>query len=177
MTKMMRIRNIIVSLIMIFISLVLFIDGDEGFTVVSVFLCLSLFATAIKELYYYFSMARYMVGGRRVFYKGVVLLSFAFSAITFDDLPKIAVLVYLVALLFIGNLFDVLGALDLKKVGSNKWISKFCVGMLGIILSIVCLLYYKKPEIVTYMYAVGLFYTSVAKIINSCRKTSIIYIQ
>lgn len=177
MTKLTRVKNFIVAILMIFIGLVILIAPDESFIFVCLFISISVLAYAIKELYFYFTMAMNMVGGIQVLYKGCLCLYAGFILTSFYEMPKAAIFIYLLALLIFSNVVDILAALDSKKVGDKSWKLKFLFGLLGMALAVICIMNYKSTTIVTQMYAINLIYSAIVRIVKSCRKTAIVYIQ
>ena len=63
MSRTSRVFNIVSGVVMIICSWILFRNPDVGLEFAAMILGISLFLSGIHYLYYYFSMARHMVGG------------------------------------------------------------------------------------------------------------------
>ena len=75
MSRTSRVFNIVSGVVMIICSWILFRNPDVGLEFAAMILGISLFLSGIHYLYYYFSMARHMVGGRYVLFTAVFILS------------------------------------------------------------------------------------------------------
>ena len=117
MSKFQRVGNIILGLIMILLAAILFIIPKEGFYVVIAILSIGLTVIGVKEIIYYFSMAIHMVGGKRSLYRGVIILEIGLFTMSLYDVPRIFVLLYLVAIHAFSGGVDVLRAFEAKKKG------------------------------------------------------------
>ena len=71
----------------------------DAYASVIVFMALGFFVTSVATLGYYFTMAKYMVGGRMILYRGVVLFDFAILTGSITDVPRFYVIIYLAVLL------------------------------------------------------------------------------
>ena len=69
MTKWGRIKMILSSLLMIFSAFLLIISQEDAFDVIAALLSIYLIAYAIREFHYFFTLARFMVGGKHLFYR------------------------------------------------------------------------------------------------------------
>ena len=93
-----RIGNVLTGVMMLALSLLLVIlDGGAGFVLVAVILSLTLVAAGLRALHYYFTMARHMVGGKAMLCRGVILLDLGVFTTTLTDVPKLYIVLYLLA--------------------------------------------------------------------------------
>ena len=61
-----------------------------------------------------------------------------------------------------------------------QWIYSFIVGLGNLVMVVLCIvvgIVLKKSEVVVFIYAAGLVYGGVARIINAFKKTEVVYIQ
>ena len=83
MTIFQRITKILLGLLMLMFAIVfLFYPGDEAYWFVILVLTVGLAIRGIKDIVFYFMMARHMVGGKMILFQGVVVLDFAILSIT-----------------------------------------------------------------------------------------------
>ena len=148
----------------------------DGYGVISAFLSLSLLLHAIRQLVYYIRLARFMVGGKSVFYRGVLLLDAAFLLMALAELPHFYVMLYLAGwmILFFGR--EILHALHMKKYDVSHWNLRLVYGAAGIVLAVFCLFHYASSTISSLLYAGQLILVAAGRIVNLFRKSAIIYI-
>lgn len=99
MTVYQRIRKILFSLIMFAVALFFFINpSDDAYRIVVGILSIGLAIAGIKDIVFYFRMARHMVGGKMILIQGVIILDFAIITGSFTNVPKIYILLYLIGI-------------------------------------------------------------------------------
>ncbi|MCR5338530.1 MAG: hypothetical protein K6E75_08225, partial [Lachnospiraceae bacterium] len=114
MTKLQRAGQLIWGLCMIIISLILMIVPREGYYVVIGILSLVYTVKGINTIIYYFTMARFMVGGKNSLYMGIILLDFGVLTGTLNDVPHYYVLLYLIAIHAFSGVVEILRAFEAK---------------------------------------------------------------
>lgn len=177
MSKVQRIRAVLVAILMLFCALILFLFGENGYGIVVLILGLSLLIYSIRMLVYYLSMARYMVGGRLILYLGVILLDLALFVGGLSDIPKVYIMLYMVAGYLFSGAVDILRALESKRMGAKSWRMKTMTGAVNVIIALICLFNIRRGDVVVDIYALGLVYSAIMRVISAFRKTAIVYIQ
>ena len=76
MTKLQRIKEIAIALIMIFGAIVMMSYPKESYPLIVIILALWFIAKGISSIWYYITMARFMVGGRESLFMGVIWFDF-----------------------------------------------------------------------------------------------------
>ena len=105
MSKLQRIKCVVWALMMVLFGVILIFFPDEGLMVVATIFGVLLIIAGIRALGYYFQMARYMVGGRVVLFRGIILLDLGAFTMTLTDIPRMSLVLYLLgshALAFCG---------------------------------------------------------------------------
>ncbi len=176
MTKLQRAGQLIWGLCMIIISLILMIVPRQGYYVVIGILSLVYTVKGINTIIYYFTMARFMVGGKNSLYMGIILLDFGVLTGTLNDVPHYYVLLYLIAIHAFSGVVEILRAFEAKKYGAKSWKLKMAHGILDFVMSAVCIIFMKKLQVAVIVYATALLYSAVLRIISACRKTKMVYI-
>ena len=177
MTKLRRIKEIFIGLIMIVIAVSLMISPGESYEDI-IFLIASYFTLrGISSIVYYLTMTRHMVGGRTTLYIGVILLDLGLLTYTLTDVPHYFVLIYLVAIHAFSGAIEVLRAFETRRLGSGSWKLKMSHGFIDIIMAIICIVFLNRLSIAVIIYAIGLIYSSLLRIVSACRRTKLIYIQ
>lgn len=178
MTIFQRIRNILIGLIMILIGLIFLINpSDEAYILVIGVLFLGLTIKGIKDIIFYITMARHMVGGKIILFQGVVLLDFALLTGSLSNVPKIYILLYLILINGFAGIVEVLRALESKKEVDGPWKMKFSHGIVNFILALSCLIFIRHNNTALIIYSIGLIYSAIMRIINSFRRTTFILIE
>ncbi|MCR5024207.1 MAG: hypothetical protein K6A90_07755 [Lachnospiraceae bacterium] len=178
MTIFQRIRNIIVGLIMIVVAVIFIVDpSDDAYLFVIAVLTLGLLIRGLKDIIFYFTMARHMVGGKMILFQGVIVLDFALLTGSLSDVPKIYILLYLVVIHAFSGVVEILRAMEARRTVSGPWKMKFTHGIVDFLLAISCFIYIRQTYTVLIIYSIGLLYSAVMRIANSLRRTTFILIE
>ena len=168
MTNIQKINNVVLGIISIAVAIYMIIDPQDGYLLMLFILSFSLAFRGLKELFYFFTMGRHMVGGRFSLYKGVFLLDIGFFTGSLIDIPKTYVMIYLV---------EILRVMETRRYGSKSWKLKFSHGIINILLAVFCIVFIKHQRTVILVYALGLIYSALIRIVSAFRKTAFIFIQ
>ena len=141
---------------------------------------LSLILYALRTLVFYFSMARHMVDGKLILFKGVILLDLGILTLSVsDNASRFLVLYLLGAHAFTGGI-SILRALEARRFGAFSWRLRLTEGVVNIVMAVTALifgLFLGSLRIVCWIYASGLAYSALFKLIGAFRRTAIVYIQ
>ena len=137
---------------------------------------LTLIAYGIRQLVFYFLMARHMVGGIRIFYQSILVLDAGLFALSLHDMPRAYVMTYLVGSMLISGIINVARAYETRRQHSPHWKFAMLTGLVKIVLSVVCMFHIDSEMLITLLYSAGLFYAGVSRIVNASRQTAIVYI-
>ena len=162
---------------MLVAALIMMAKPLEGYRIVVVFLSLYFAFMGLKHLVNFFTLARFMVGGRLILFEGVVLLDFGLLSASLTDVPRGYIMLYLIAVHAFSGVVEILRAREAKSYGSGRWRFKITHGIVNILMAIACIAYIKKPAAVVVIYAMGLAYSALMWIISGLRKNTMIYIQ
>ena len=177
MTRFQKIKELCISILTIALAIILLFADDYGYLLIIVFLALSLTFMGVKELVYFFTMARFMVGGKMALYKGIFFLDVGIFTSTLLDLPESVLLIYLAIIHGFTGLVEILRVIETLKYGSKSWKLKFSHGLIDIFLAVACIAFSSLPKTAVYIYCFGLLYSSLIRIISTFRRTTFIYIQ
>ena len=175
MTSLQRVKTVFGGLMMLLGAVLLWNVPNEGYKLIGLILSLVLLAAGVRSLWFYFSMARNMVGGRLILFQGIIALDLGMFAYTLQEIPPIYILLYLL----IGHLFsgavDVMRAMEARRMKS-KWRLNLAYGIANILLAVACFFCVHNPALLSYVYAAGLAYSACLRIAQAFRKTTIVYI-
>ena len=180
MTRTKRFFSILQGLVMLAFAGLIIVFPTQSVPFVLGLIGLGMTLNGIRSLFYYFSMARHMVGGKAVLYRGIIYLDIGILSSSLADAPERALIIYVAAVNIFTGLVAILRAREEKTGGSPQWKGKLIYGMAYILMAaavLVCGFVMRLPEIAVYVYAAGLIYTAAGKIAGAFRKTAIVYIQ
>ena len=178
MTRVKNLGNIVVGLGMIIAAILLIATEPKmAYQIIIFILCLGLLIVGIKELFFYITMARHMTDGKRLLYRSIIMIDIGIFTLSLTKVPITYVMLYLAGLhLFTGGV-AILRALESKRMQAGSWKLQFVMGLVNVILALLCLFYIKSTSIAINIYAIGLIWSGAMRIIQSFRKTEIVYIQ
>ena len=172
-----RFKKILAGCLMFLSGVVFFLYPDNAYIIVAIILAVALVIKGIQDIYFYFSYARYMVGGKMILFQGVILLDFAILAGSLTHLPQPMVLVYLIIAHLFSGVVEVLRALEAKNEVNGPWKLKFCHGIIDLLLGLICLVMIWHPTIPVIVFSIGLMYSGVMRVIEAFQKTTFILIK
>ena len=175
MTKARRAVNIITGLFMIAGALVLAIDADQTYPAVIIILGLSLFIASFRSIIYYFSMARYMVGGRMILYRAVIMLDIALFTFSLTKVPLYCVVLYLAWIHIFAAFVDIMRAVESRRLRAPSWRMNFATGLVNLCIGVLCLMFIHNVAAAVLIYSLGLAYAGVNRIIQAFRRNRILY--
>lgn len=177
MTKLQKIRQIVLALIMIASAIYFIISPTEAYVVLILILGIWLIIRGLGTLTYYFLMARFMVGGKSSLYMGIIMLDMGILACSLNDVPHYYIFIYLIIVHAFSGLIEILRAFEARRFGSSAWKLKFAHGILNLVMTLLCIIYIKHMSAAVVIYGIALLYSAVMMIISAFRKTRFIYIQ
>ncbi len=178
MTLFQRIRKFLFGILLLFIALLFLISpGGDTYQVVIGVLAIGLAIKAIKDIAFYFSMARHMVGGKMILFQGVIILDFAIFTASLSQIPKIYILLYLIFINAFSGVVEVLRALEAKRTVEGPWKLKMGHGVINLALAASCLVFIRNENTAMIIYSIGLMYSALMRIISAFRRTTFVMIQ
>ena len=172
-----RVTNILSGVVMLLMGAVLILLPSEGLSFVALIFSLSLIVYGVRMLAYYITMARHMVGGRLMLYIAVIVLDFGVFVWTLADIPKIYVVLYLVAIHAFSGAIDIMRGIEAKRYHASSWKLSFISGVVNIVIAILSIVFIRSVNMIVILYAIGLIYSAITRIISAFRRTAVVYIR
>ncbi len=170
--------KILTGVIMIAVAILFITDPDEDvYMAVIVILALGLAVKGIRDILFYFTMARHMVGGKVILFQGVIILDFALFTASLADVPIIYIMLYLIGIHGFSGVVETLRATESRRTVDGPWKLKLGHGLVNFALALLCLIYIKQTDMAVLIYSLGLIYSGVMRIISAFRRTTFIVIQ
>ena len=179
MNKLERLLNIIAGLFFFFCGVIMLFLPDTGYHIVTLILSLSLLLFAVRMLIYYFTMARYMVGGKLILIIGLIVLDFGLFTVTLAKMPAFYVILYLLAVHAFGGVVDILRGREARSLDAPSWKKSTIFGVVNIIIALValgCGIFQNSPDVVVIIYGLSLVYSAIGRIVSAFRRIEIVYI-
>ncbi|WP_026497614.1 DUF308 domain-containing protein [Butyrivibrio sp. WCD2001] len=169
MTRVQKIKSFIFSILMIAAAIYLMSDPEHGYSYIVLILGTGLLIYGINTLIYFFTMARHMLGGKYMLYKGVIFTDFGYLTCTLNNIPRIYVILYLAILHSFTGLVEILRALENRSHG-GAFKLKLAHGIYDMILAACCIIFIKETHTVVIIYSVGLIYSALFRFVGALRK-------
>lgn len=179
MSNLNRIKDIFRGVLMLLCSLLLMLAPGEGYYLVTMILGFSMMGTGIRDIFYYVTMARHMVGGKSILYKGIILMDVGLFSLTMVDIPKVYVIGYLLVIHLFAGAVDILKAFEARKIESPSWKISLLYGVCNLLVAVLTFVggvLQGSVTAVVYSYSAGLLYSALVRIGASFRRTAIVYI-
>lgn len=180
MSNLQRTKEVCKALVMILFGLLLLIAPEEGYYLVTVVLSISLTVSGIRSLVFYFTMARHMIGGKEVLYKGLILMDVGLFTFTMVDIPLVYVICYILICHAFAGAVDIMKAFEARKIESPAWKASMTYGVCNLAIAVgtfVAGILRGSASAVVWIYSAGLIYSAFARIRTAFRKTAIVYIH
>ncbi len=178
MTAFQRIRKILFSLCMLAVAIFFILNpSDNAYKTVVALLSLGLAIAGMKDIIYYFTMARHMVGGKIILIQGVIIFDFAIITGSLANVPKIYILLYLIGVHAFSGVVEILRAMEARRTVDGPWKRKFSHGIVNFILAIACLIFIRQPHTALIIYSLGLMYSAVVRLFEAFGKTAFVVIE
>ena len=175
MKKLTRFKNLIVGVVLIVFAFILLIWPRFGTPLIMLVFGIGLLIYGIYSLIFYCRMAIHMVGGKRIFYRGILLLDLGVFMLSAYKGSERLVFLYMMVLLAATGAIDLVRALDYRKQGA-AWKLRAIVGVVCIVILISGLIYRRNPSTMVYIFCLGLLSAAISRIASVFRKTAVIYI-
>ncbi len=177
MTRFQKISSFLQGIVMICMALLIPSFPEYSYDIILTIISIGFMFYGLKSLIYYFTMARYMVGGRSVLYKAVILIDFGYFTFTMTYVNSLYILIYLAILHAITGMIELLRARESVNYGSKSWKLKFFHGLINVLMAVACVAFVHRTNVGVYIYCAGLIYSALIRIMTAFRKTTFIYIQ
>lgn len=177
MTMLRRILALAIAALLVAAGVIILAFSELGYLPVIIMLAAVLIATGIRYLVYFFNMSRHMVGGRSTLYIAVILLDLGVFSISLADAASFYVILYLFGTYALTGGIDILRALEAKKYNSKSWKFGLVSGIINLAVAFACFIFVMHTEIVIIIFALGLFYSALQRVISAFRRTSVVYVQ
>ncbi|MBQ3330686.1 MAG: DUF308 domain-containing protein [Ruminococcus sp.] len=175
-----HIKSFVTGLFLIAVAVVFFLIPRNAYDTIYIIISLIVLVYGLRLLWFYFTMARHMVGGKITLYQAIIVLDAALFTMTIAKMSDYIVLAYLLGVYAFAGVIDILRAFEAKKNDSPVWKKKIMIGFAEsgfAILLVVVALILRDINFLVYGFAVSLASSGILRIYDAFRKTAVVYIQ
>lgn len=143
-------------------------------------LSITLLFKGMRSLLYYASMAKHMVGGRSVLFRGILYMELTAMTSALIKNPGWIIITYLAVVHMVSGAVNILRGNEARRVGSPQWKMTTLGGVTDVVIAIVIFvsgIVMHRINITIMVYGLCLIYSGVLRIIRAFRRTAIVYIQ
>ena len=180
MTNRGKIWNIIVGAASLIMGAVLLAYPKQGIVAIAIIASLSFTISGLNTILYYFTMARNMVGGRRMLFRGMIYLDLGILTAAMVAGAGTYIAMYLAGMHAFTGVVDIPRSREAKKAGAHDWYWTAINGGVNLVIAIAVIVggvFLESTETVVYIYAAGVISYGIQRIVAVFRKTAIVYIQ
>ena len=157
-------------------SIALMLYPEEALILVVIVLGVWLVVFGTRNLVYYFTMARHMVGGLSLLFVALIAIDLGAFAITLIGNRRFAIVLYLIGFNAFTGVVCILRAVEAKMLDS-RWKPNLIHGIVCFALVIASLVFIGSDRIIIAIFCFGLVYAACVRIASAVRPTEIVYIQ
>ena len=177
MTKLQRVANLLLGLLMIACGFALLVKPHDSILVVAIILAAALLLYGVRKLVYYIRMARHMAGGLTVLFMAIIAIDVGvFAVAMIADNPQVAIAMYLSTYNTITGFISIARGIE-SKLFKAPWISSIVLGLVDLALASLCTSSISSGEAVIWVFCIGLFYDAGVRLVSAFKPTEIVFIQ
>ena len=176
MTKLQRVADLILGLLMMACSIILLLEPKDGLLVVAFILGLAVSLYGVRKLVYYIRMARFMTGGLAVLFIAIIAIDIGVFAVAVIDNPQLVIGIYLICYNVLVGVLAIARGVESKLFGS-PWVLSVVHGLVNLALAALCIAFANSGETIIWVFCIGLFYNAGVRVVSAFKPTEIIYIQ
>lgn len=177
MNKLQKIMTILKSLLMIVVGLITMLVPERSYVIVAIIIGVVITLAGIKNIIYYFTSAKHMVGGGKIIINGIILLDFGLLSFFILMRSYIIAMLYLIGILMVLGAIDIVRSLENKKNGNSLWILRFVKGLLCLGIGVICMIFIKDSELALFLFGVGWVISGIEGFISLFHKNAVLYVQ
>ena len=172
-----KLFNLIIGSLLILAAVIIIADPVVGVDILAGFLSITLVAAGIREIVFFFQMGRFMVGGKTVFYTGIIMMDAGILAGAVLLMSKFYVLLYLVGFFAFYGVVTLLRAREEMHFEGSGWKYRILYAVVDLVIAVACVFFIRSTEMMGYIYAGGLIFTALSRFALMRRRVVGVYIQ
>ena len=158
-------------------AIFLILIPDESVEVLAGLLAIMLFIAGIQYMVLYFTMARHMVGGRNIFYTGLIILDLSFIGGSILTKDQQYMLLYFVGMQAFYGVIQLLRAFENKRYENAAWRMKCFNAVISLLIAVTCLFFIKSTDTMIIIYGIGMVHTALTRILSALKREEPAVIQ
>ena len=176
MTLRQRTREVLIGLGMLVLAILLIALDEKAYPLIVAIYSIALELRGFRQIWYYLTMARHMVGGRNILYRGILLIDAGVFTGSLIQVPQIYILIYLTGTLAFAAAVDLLRAREAKGI-HGPWKFKTGQGLVELGIALICLIFLHTQSLVVDIFSVGFIISAFMRIAGAFRRSPVITIS
>jgi len=175
-----RIKDVLSGVIMILFAAAVFFVPGEGYYIIVLVTGVLIIIYGIRLMWFYFTMARFMVGGKSTLTKSILVLDLGLFTFMIARMNSMVIMLYLLGVYAFSGVIDILRAMEIKKHGASGWRLKLTGGAVVVLLTLLLVVFAltkSQTEYLIYGFCIGLIYSAVIRMIAAFHRTTQVFIQ
>ena len=164
-----RLLSSITGIVLIVVSITALIMGRDGLFLAEMILWIYFLCWALKAIFQYIFLARFMVDGRQILISGLLRLGLAALTAGIIFLPSEFMMLYMIVVIGASSVLSLFRAFDIRNAAADHWKSPMIVGVIGIVLCIIALVRIDDVEFCVLLLSITLLIDGVSNIITAFR--------
>ncbi|MBQ2663025.1 MAG: hypothetical protein IJG16_02645 [Clostridia bacterium] len=175
-----RVKNIVSGIFMILFAVMILTMPKYSYPLIAAVVSVLMFVYGFRLLFYYFRMARHMVGGKSILCQAVIALDLALFTTTIAFMGEVVIIIYLLVIYAFTGFVDILRAHESLRMKASNWKVKLVTGRISVLVAVSLIgvgVVKGDLQIIIYGYCISLVYSAIVKIATAFKRTAIVYIQ
>ncbi|MCR5675028.1 MAG: DUF308 domain-containing protein [Lachnospiraceae bacterium] len=176
MTIRQRFQQVFVGVLMLAFGAVMIAYDEESYPFIIALYSLALELQGFRLIWYFFTMARLMVGGKSILYRGILFIDFGVFTGSLVFVPQIYILIYLSGTLALSAMIDLLRSREARAIHS-PWKLKTFQGAVELITAVICLVFLHSTAMVVDIFSAVFIFSGVMRIVSAFRRMPVITVS
>ena len=177
MTRFQRIENLAAGAFLVLLGLLIPRAGGDSYAIITGLLAFYMTFNGVRLLFYYFTMARHMPGGKTILFTGLLLANFALFSFSLVDEKRIYIVVYLAAVHSFWGLINLVKGISEIRSRAASFRIDMAQGIGNLVLAGASLCSIHSVRLLIWFFCGGLIYSGLVRIISAFRRSAVVYVQ
>lgn len=176
MNRFTRIKEILIGLFTIMISILMLAVPDLGYVLATLILGSVLLLDGLRQFIYFLSMGIHMVGGKVILYRAFITMDIGLFTISLHETGQNYVMFYFTLYYAFAGIVSSFRAIETRKQEAGSWKMLFGRGIYDVTVAGICLLNMNSEGVMLDVLCLSMMISAISRIANALRKSAIVYI-
>lgn len=165
-----RLGNFILGAVIFLGAIVMICFPLDAIEVIATLIALSLLVVGVRYMILYFSLARHMVGGRAVFFYGLMALDLAILSGMVLSMDQRYVVLYLVGTHAFYGVIQLLRVFEERRFETVSWRVKMASALTNLVICLSCIFFIRSTDIMVYIYCASLIGSAILRFFEAFKR-------